>query len=90
MCPSGGGSGSLQLRFTRTSDILRLGDRKEGKANVRKGVEMHIHALTKKSPDVAEVNGIVFFLDIISAILSVIYQVNALIINIRSKNTTTT
>jgi len=51
---------------------------------------MHIHALTKKSPDVAEVNGIVFFLDIISAILSVIYQVNALIINIRSKNTTTT
>jgi len=76
MCPSGGGSGSFQLRFARTSDILRDGNHKEGEANVRKGVEMHIRALTKKSPylaDATEVNGVVFALDVLAAIVSIAF-----------------
>jgi hypothetical protein len=93
MCPSGGGSGSFQLRFARTSDILRDGDRKEGEANVRKGVEMHIRALTKKSPDLAantDVNGVVFALDVLAAILSMAFQIQAFIANANAKKPTTT
>jgi hypothetical protein len=64
-----------------------VGDRKEGETNVRKGVKMHIRALTRKCPEAAETNVVVFILDAISAILGVISQINALIVNINAKNT---
>jgi len=48
---------------------------------------MHIRALTRKCPEAAETNVVVFILDAISAILGVISQINALIVNINAKNT---
>jgi hypothetical protein len=50
---------------------------------------MHIRAVTKKAPHTAEVNPVVFFLDIIAAIVGLISQINTLVVNIRAKNATT-
>jgi len=50
---------------------------------------MHIRAVTKKAPDAAQVNEVVFFLDIVAAVISVVSQINSLLVNIRAKNTAT-
>ena len=50
---------------------------------------MHIYPVTKNAPDTAEVNPVVFFLDIVAAIIGLVAQVNTLIININAKNTAT-
>ncbi len=46
---------------------------------------MHIRTLTKRSPDAAQTDAIVFLLDVVSAIVSVISQINSLIVNVRAK-----
>jgi len=50
---------------------------------------MHIRAVTMKAPGAAEVNEVVFLLDIVAAIISVVAQINSLLVNIRAKNATT-
>ena len=50
---------------------------------------MHIYPVTKNAPDTAEVNPVVFFLDIVAAIISVVAQINSLLVNIRAKNAAT-
>jgi hypothetical protein len=47
---------------------------------------MHIRALTKKSPQPAQTDMIVFVLDVIAAIISVASQVNSLVVSLNSKN----
>ena len=54
---------------------------------------MHIRALTKKSPDLAdanEVNGVVFALDVLAAILSLGIQIQTFIVNYNAKKAEST
>lgn len=50
---------------------------------------MHIRAVTKKAPHTAEVNPVVFFLDIVAAIIGIVSQINTLIVNVNAKNAAT-
>jgi len=50
---------------------------------------MHIYPVTKNAPDTAEVNPVVFFLDVVAAIIGMISQINTLVININAKNAAT-
>ena len=54
---------------------------------------MHIHALTKKSPNLAdntEVNGVVFALDVLAAIVSIAFQIQTFIVNYNAKKAEST
>jgi hypothetical protein len=50
---------------------------------------MHIRTVTRKAPDAAQAEGVVLILDVISAIMGIVAQVNSLIVNIRAKNAAT-
>ncbi len=50
---------------------------------------MHIRVVTRKAPHTAEVNPVVFFLDIVAAIISIVMQINTLIVNINAKQAAT-
>ena len=54
---------------------------------------MHIRALTKKSPNLAantDVNGFVFALDVLAAILSIAFQIQTFITNANAKKPAST
>jgi hypothetical protein len=50
---------------------------------------MHIRTVTKRMPDAAQTDVMILFLDVVSAILGIAAQINALVVNVRTKSATT-